>query len=871
MWTLSEVHRPGLDMESYAVTPDQRRNFLLVLAAWASVASLHAGPPHYAADRPLEMQHIRLDLTVDLVEKRVAATATLRMTPLRPVTSVKLDAVDFETRRVACLGDDGTATELSYTDDGHTIEAVLGQTAGPGEPVTLTIEYAVHDPRAGLHFISPTPDDPNAPTQLWSLGEPSDARYWIPCFDNPNERQTSELVVTAADGWQVLSNGRLVSSAAAPLPGHTVYHWVQDRPLASYLITLVVGHFQVVAQSWHDIPVAYWVPADRAADAEPTFGRTPEMLDFFSARIGMKYPWAKYVQVCCHGYPGGMENTSATTFGDDLLIREPAPLDPDVDMMVSHELAHQWWGDLLTCREWAHLWLNEGFASYFEALWTEHRRGPDEFAYEMYQAEEPALAGGRDRPIVDREYNDAGELFDSRAYQKGAWVLHMLRRQLGDDAFWQVIHQYCADFADHAVETVDLRQTAESVTGRSLEQFFHDWTERPGAPVLDVRFDWSEEQKTATVVIKQVQKTAGPAPQSTTPAEPFHFPLRLEFTVAGQAEPVAITRGIDRVETEIVVPLPERPTMLRVDPDNSVLKEITEHKGRDLWLAQLTADPDPIGRIRAAQALAAIEPGPANLPTPIGEPRETVAADDFGAVALAGALRSERFWAVRSTLARLLGERTGEVARDALIAALTDEYPDVRRTSLEGLGNFRGDPEAVAAVGSRLAASEPSDSVYAAAIASYARLAPDDLLRALQPVLARESRDEVVRNAALEALGNQGGEAAVELLGEWAGEDKPSTCRQTALTALARAAERSVVPDEFAAAVAEQVAASLHASDPEVREAGARALGALGPAAQRQVSALGEIAEKDAVAGVRQAAQEALTRIQRPRPPDAGP
>ncbi len=849
----------------------KRARLLTLIIVSLLPARAPAGPPHYAADRPWDMQHIRLDLAVDLETKRVAATATLRMTPLRPVTSVKLDAVDFETSRVARLGDDGTATEVAYTDDGRTIEAVMGKTLWPGDPVVLAIDYAIHDPRAGLHFVSPTPDDPNAPTQLWSLGEPSDNRYWIPCFDNPDERQTSELIVTVDNGWQVLSNGRLVSSAPALLSGHTVYHWLQDRPLASYLITLVVGHFQVTEQTWHDIPVSYWVPADRAADALPTFGRTPAMLDFFSDRIGVQYPWAQYVQVCCHGHPGGMENTSATSMGDDVLIAQPAPLDQDADAIVSHELAHQWWGDLLTCREWAHLWLNEGFASYFEALWTEHRRGPDEFAYEMYQAQEQAIAGGRERPIVDREYGDAGELFDSRAYQKGAWVLHMLRRQLGDDAFWQVMHRYCVDFADHAVETVDLRQTAERVTGRSLEQFFHDWTERPGAPVLDVRFDWSEEPKTATVVIKQVQKSAGPPAQPATPSGPFHFPLRLEFTVAGQVEPVAITRDIDRLETSIVVPLPERPTMLRVDPDNAVLKEVTEHKGRDLWLVQLTADPDPIGRIRAAKALAEVTPGPANLPTPIGEPRATVAADDSAAVALAGALRTERFWAVRSTLARLLAERTGDVARDGLIAALTDEHPDVRRTSLDALARFRRDPAAIAAVASRLAASEPSDSVYTTAIAAYARLAPDDLLPALQPALVRESRDEVVRSAALEAVATQGGLPTLELLAQWTGEDKPTTCRRTALAALTRAAERSVVPDESLAAIAEQVAACLRASAAQVREAAARALGTLGAAARAQVVVLGEIAEKDAAPAVRQAANEALARIQHPGPEPAEP
>ncbi len=193
------------------------------------------------------------------------------------------------------------------------------------------------------------------------------------------------MIVTTKRGFQVSSNGHLVSKKENRADDTVTFHWLQDKPHVAYLVSLIVGDIEIVTDTWRDKPVEYWVHPRYEERVERTFKNTKRMLDFFSDKIGVEYPWDRYAQLCCYAYGGGMENTAATTLGDNSLHDERSILDSNTDGLIAHELAHQWWGDLLTCRDWAHLWLNEGFASYFQALWKEHDLGADEFAYDMYR------------------------------------------------------------------------------------------------------------------------------------------------------------------------------------------------------------------------------------------------------------------------------------------------------------------------------------------------------------------------------------------------------------------------------------------------------------------------------------------------------
>lgn len=806
-----------------------------VLLAWVSATTATAQKLNFPPDRPAEMQHIRLDLDVDLPKKRVQSVATLKMKASAPTSTITLDAVDLDVKSVRTAVGAAAPVDTRFANTGKTLEVFFAAPIPSGQEASIIVEYVVQDPKQGLHFFAPTDETPDAPYQVWSQGESEENRYWFPCFDHPSDMQTTEIAVTVDSKYRALSNGKLVESKPAG-EGRMTYHWVQSEPHVSYLVTLVVGDFHVKTDTWRGKPVEYWVPPDRVADIDRSFGNTTKMLDFFSEKIGVEYPWAKYAQVCCHQYGGGMENTSATTLGENTLHDERGHLDGDSEGLVSHELAHQWFGDLLTCRDWAHLWLNEGFASYFEALWDEKLNGADDYAYNMFEKSGGAISGGKTLPIVHRGYTDPDQQFDGRAYPKGAWVLHMLRCRLGEETFWKVINRYVSEHKHQTVETDDFRRTIERVSGKNFERFFFDWTERPGCPVLSVATNWDESERSAEVTIKQTQE-----------GDAFVFPLTIEFRCDGDAKPTVLTRNIDSKQTTVVVALAGRPTMVRIDPGNTVLKEITEEKGRELWVAQLAGDPDPIGRIRALRALAKNK-------------------TDANRRELSKALAGDKFWAVRVEAAKSLQDMGGDIARDGLLAGLKDDKPQVRRECVEGLGKFEGDELARTAAEKLVLEGDPSYRVESAAIDSYAKLVPDGAKARLLTSLERSSPREVLRSAALRALGAQDDPSVLALLSEWCGKGKPNECRQAAFGALADAAVRQNVDGAALDGVIKTLVGGLDSSARRVRGSAISALGALGRRASSALPELRRIAASDAGERTIRAANTAIESITKDTP-----
>ena len=669
---------------------------------------------HFAADRPVDLRHLRLDARVDLKAKTLEGRATLDLVALRDVTSVRFDAVGFRVAAVAA------GQPLRFANDGRTLEVFLAETLRRGAPLRLTVDYVVRDPDAGLYFFGPTPQQPDVPYQVWSQGETTDNRHWLPLFDHPNERLTNELHITVEKGQQVLSNGALVDRKENG-DGTETWSWKTELDHVPYLITLVVGKFAIVRETWRGKPVEYWVPPDREADVARSFDKTVAMLDYFTDKIGVPYPWEKYVQVVVEQFKhGGMENTSATTLTERTMHDARAHLDTSSEGLVAHELAHQWFGDLVTCREWAHTWLNEGFATYFEALWDEHARGADDFAFTMWGKMGGALAAGWKAPVVWRAYKSEWDQFDGRTYPKGAWILHMVRCRLGDDLWWACVKRYLETHAHQCVDTDDLRKVIEAETGISFERFFHDWTARPGHPQVEVTHAWDEGKKTMEVRVRQTQK-----------GDPFHFPLRLQYR-CGDAE-LAVPHDVTESDVRFFVPLPSRPTLVRVDPGNAVLMELTEKKGRDWWVAQLTKDPNVIARIRAARHFGASR-----------------RADDRDA--LADALGSESFWGVQAEIADALGKSGGDRSRDILLQALSLEHPKARRAVVKALSTYKDDATVRDALGALVRAGDPSYYVEADAIRGWAAMRPPEAFGQLEQLALRDSHKEVILAPLLEGI-----------------------------------------------------------------------------------------------------------------------
>jgi aminopeptidase N len=795
------------------------------------------GPLRTAGDRPLDVRHMRLDLRVDLPHQTVDARSTLQVRALRPLASVELDAVEFEVKAVRIVHDrDEAAARFSH--DGKKLVIDFDPAWPAGHEATLQIDYRVREPRDGLHFFAPTSTEPNVPLSVWSQGEAVTNRFWFPCFDHPDVRQTTELVVTVAEGFEVLSNGKLVERRDSPADKTVTFHWLQDKPHPSYLVTLVVGRFEVVRDEWDRLPVLYYVPRDRKDEVPTTFGRTRDMLAYFSKRFG-DYPWDKYAQVVVEQFTaGGMENTSATTMNDFILHDRRSLLDGSADFIVAHELAHQWWGDMVTCRDWAHLWLNEGFASYAEAMWAEHADGADEYAYNIYQKARSAISGGKDRPVVDRRYSGPFSMFDARSYPKGAFVLHMLRQRLGDDVFWKCLQRYGREHRLQSVETVDFRRTLEAETGRDLERFFYDWTERPGSPSLEVSTDYLPDARLARLVVKQTQG-----------GEPFHFPLRLVFrcdTSAGTQE-VDREQEITDKEQTLYVPLPGRPTLVEVDPRQAVLADVRENKGRDLWLAQLRESHSVAARIRAARHFAD-ERGLAD--------RET----------LARALPAEKFWGVQAEIARALGDAGGDVCRDALLAGLKLPEARVRRACVEQLGKFRHDTAVTAALKGLLRTGDASWGVEAACLEAYARLGESDAVPLLLPWLAKPSHADVLRVAALGGLGEARDLTALDTLLGWTKRGKPRACRVAALNALARLTLTAAPSDEQRQQIVATAAACLEGESRPVRGTAITVLRDLGRSAAPSLAALEALSRHDPEESVRDQARKAVEQVRSNQP-----
>ncbi|MFL5625035.1 MAG: M1 family aminopeptidase [Ktedonobacteraceae bacterium] len=780
---------------------------------------------HYAPDRPADVKHVKLDITLDFEQETVSGTVSTTFSALyEEVKSIPFDAVELQIERVTLDG----GKELAFSADGKKLTVTLDRPYHHGEEFTVAVQYYAK-PRTGLHFVKPAAEDPTRPVQAWSFGQPSYHRYWFPCHDAPNDRATTEILVTVPSNFLTVSNGNLLSVTDN---GTTkTHHWRHDVPHAAYLISLVVGDFAVIENTYHGKPVNYYVRHDRKDDAHFYMGKTPEMMRFFSEYTGVEYPYDKYAQTVVELYTGAMEHTTATTHSFALLLDERAALDYDYVPVVAHELAHQWFGDLVTCRDWPNGWLNEGFATYFEELWNEHDLGNDYFKQSMLNLKQGYLHEDSHyrRPIVYHVYHTDGfELFDSHMYNKGGWVLHMLRHQLGDATFKRVIKTYLERYREREVITADLERTFEEVSGRSLAQFFAQWVYQGGYPAFEVNYTWDGEHSMVKLKIKQTQKIDELTPCFVTPIDlAFTVPTsdeaaRDEHTTATRTVEMRVTAGDDgQVEQNFYFPLEREPIMVRFDPNGWLLKTLKFERSSKMLRYQLAHDRDILGRIEAAEALGEQD-------------------DDASIEALKTALFNDAFWGVRVAAAKALTEVGSEKTQAVLLQALQEqtapELSRVRTAIVQGLGEFQ----------------MPQQAELAARSA-----------QALSAVLEQGDISYQVETAAAEALGKTRTAGAVEQLVKLIDRPCWNYVRQRGIfRGLAATGEDRVV--EILAAHLGN--ASLH---PHMRLWAANGLGALGSnrhlyseeARQRAVTALSKAIEHDSWGPVRAASARALQEL----------
>ncbi len=690
---------------------------------------------HAARERTYHVLHYRLALSIDPARKFCSGTATIDLVPLRPaLEELRLDAAELNIKSVA-LGH----KELSFHSVAESLIVDLDKPYGLNDTLAISVSYSVASPRKGLYFTAPDSGYPGKQLQAWTQGEPDDNHFWFPCYDFPNDKATSEVIVTVRDSFTVISNGRLVDVARDSKKHTATFHWLESKPHVSYLTSLVIGEYVEVKDSWESVPLSYYVYPNQKGNALRSFSKTSKIMEFYSTKIGFPYPWEKYAQTVVQDFIwGGEENVSATTLADGTIHDSRAHLDYSSENLVAHELAHMWWGDLVTCRDWSHSWLNEGFATFFQNQFTEFDLGHDDAAKEIMDNQNSvrnADVGDRRRPTVCNRFVNPNDLFDNRIYGKGAVVLSMLKNYLGDELFWKSIRSYAQKFAFQNAETNDFKIAIEEATGYNLSWFFEQWLYKPGYPEFDVSSSWDQPSRTLNLRVRQVQKIDSATGLFKTPAE-------IELWVHG--EPQVFRIWLSQQEEMFSFPAYQQPELVIFDPGSRILKKVTFHKSIDEWVFQLRHAREAVDRILAVDELAWVA--------------------DSGEVndALKKSALEDPFWDVRRDAVFALGDARRSHPTETLISAYGDRDARVRTAAITALGNYEG-----TSVVSTLRHAFDEDSSYAVASAALRSLARADSVNAKSycaRALERTSRNEVIRSSALKVLSQIGDQDALRMI-----------------------------------------------------------------------------------------------------------
>ncbi len=703
-----------------------RRTFIGIAVVLLALVPALSGQTVDYSQKPLQSErgrsydalHYLIKLKLDLDRKSFEGAATVTLSSFRDgLEACVLDAEEFTVTSVV----DDYGTPLKFEQSDKELKVVLLRPAKFGEIVTFTCEYKGREPRQGLRFVDETPDSPRL---VWSDSWPDNVHHWFPCFDYPNDKATSEIVATVKAGLKVASNGRLVGVVEDKAAGTSTFHWSQDLPHSTYLIFLAAAPYVVVRDSYGNLPVNYWVYPGDEAKARPTYGKTPAMIAFFNEIFGYDYPWQKYDQISVP-LGGGAESTSATAMTSRIMVSEADEPDFSAIGIVSHELAHQWWGDLITLRSWGHAWMNESFGTYSDYLYHRHDRGDDEGAVNLQNKLAAYLREAHARyirPIVSDRYDKPEDMFDSHSYPKGALVLHMLRSILGDEIFFKTLSHFLHRYAFDAVDTSDFIRSVKTVTGQNLDWFFDQWLYKPGHPVFEIRSEWDAAKKVARLKVAQVQDFAKGVPV-------FRVPVSVKIVTAGRSETHRI--WIREREETFEFPAETKPLLVRFDAANELIKEVTFPKEAAELLYQLKND-DVIGRMTAAGELAVAADQPAVL------------------TELARGARSDPFWAVRRAAVEALTGRSSAEVSAVLQKACGDPHSSVRTAAVQALGAFKD--KRLGAFYKDVFRKDRSVRVRAEALRALGLTGDASLVPFLRESAAVPSHQNMIKRAAEEAL-----------------------------------------------------------------------------------------------------------------------
>jgi|UniRef100_UPI00404ABAD1 aminopeptidase N len=553
--------------------------------------------------RKTDLINTRLDLSFDWDSAYVHGKATILAKPyFYPTDQLLLNANGFRINSVS-LVNSYDKKPLQYSYDGKILSITLDKVYNNEQNYTVFIDYVAMPNKLkigedisssgdrGMYFINIDGKNKDKPKQIWTQGETECNSNWFPTINDTQEKMTQELNITVPNEFVSLSNGTLEFSSMNG-DGTRTDSWRQEQAHSTYLTMLAAGNFTITKDKWRDKEVSYYTELAYASTARLVFGNTPQMMEFFSVKLGVDYPWDKYSQIVVRDFvSGAMENTSATVFYEGLNMSEGQLIDQNQDDIISHELFHHWFGDLVTAESWANLPLNESFATYAEYLWDEFKNGRDQADFKGFQ-DLSVYIGNKSKENVDVirfDYADREHMFDEISYQKGGRIIHMLRKTVGDAAFFKALNLYLTRNAYKSAEIHDLRLVFEEVTGTDMNWFFNQWFLASGHPVLDIQNTFDPERKEVSVTIRQNQDL------SKTPL--YRIPIAIDIYINGKVERKDIV--LDKQKQSFIFPVAALPDLVNVDAEKYILAEKSEIKTLQQYVFQYEHAPLFMDRMEA--------------------------------------------------------------------------------------------------------------------------------------------------------------------------------------------------------------------------------------------------------------------------------
>ncbi|MBT3946158.1 MAG: M1 family metallopeptidase, partial [Candidatus Marinimicrobia bacterium] len=611
-------------------------------------------PSQRTRDREVDIHHIKIDVSVNIEAGMVKGNVTHTFSPFSSsLDAFSLDAEDMTILRARLAGKD-----IGFNQANDKVYLTLNKSMSWEDTAKVRLDYTAN-PRKGTYFIKPDETYPEKPLQAWTQGEDMDNHHWVPLYDYPNDKATFEVSLTVEKKFTALSNGELVSVKNNKDGTHT-WHWHEHFPMVSYLISYVIGEFEKVEDSYNGIPVNYWVYEENKHEALRSFGLTTDMMKYFGNRTGIEYPYEKYDQVIIDDFMfGGMENITLTHNTDRTMFDEFAAPDVSSDGLVAHELAHQWFGDMLTTRNWAHAWLNEGFATFFSRKYRENKFGFDEGEYIRFGEINGYFGSNKKwrRSTVQHKFYESMDVFDGHIYAKGSLILNMLQDYIGEDAFWRFIQHYTKENQYKNVETPDLKKAIEETTGQNMDWFFKQWIYEPGFPEYNVTWKYNQRNKSVKLTVKQTQKNTNI----------FKMPIQI------QIDDKLKTVWIEDKEMVYEVPSEKRPKMVIFNAGMRIPCKLTFHKSISEWILQLEKGPHILDRIAAANELS------------------TKKGRRIVETALLNSAKNDPFWGVRKEAVNSFAKLKSKNYAKELMVMSEGQDNRVRRAIWNALKNYKKD------------------------------------------------------------------------------------------------------------------------------------------------------------------------------------